>query len=51
MLIVITIIFIMAIALAFALVSWKDFNVEESPFITALHDYHIPYVQIFLMAF
>lgn len=44
MLIVITIIFIMAIALAFALVSWKDFNVEESPFITALHDYHIPYV-------
>jgi len=44
MLIVITIIFIMAIALALALVSWKDFNVEESPFITALHDYHIPYV-------
>jgi len=44
MLIVITIIFIMAIALALALVSWKDFNVEESPFITVLHDYHIPYV-------
>lgn len=44
MLFVITIIFIMAIALALALVSWKDFNVEESPFITVLHDYHIPYV-------
>lgn len=44
MLIAITIIFIMAIAFALALVSWKDFNGEESPFITALHDYHIPYV-------
>lgn len=44
MLIVITIIFIMAIALALALVSWKDFNIDESPFITALQGYHIPYV-------
>ncbi|WP_068982780.1 amino acid permease [Lysinibacillus xylanilyticus] len=44
MLIVITIIFLMAIMLALMLVSWKDFNMEESPFITALRDYHIPFV-------
>lgn len=44
MLIVITIIFIMAIALALALVSWKDFSIDESPFITALQGYHIPFV-------
>ncbi|MDM5247425.1 amino acid permease [Lysinibacillus sp. G4S2] len=43
MLIVITIIFIMAIMLALTLVSWKDFNIEESPFITALRDYHLPF--------
>ena len=43
MLIAITIIFIMAIMLALALVSWKDFNIEESPFITALNGYHIPF--------
>lgn len=44
MLVVITIIFILAIALALALVSWKDFSIDESPFITALHSYHIPFV-------
>lgn len=44
MLIVITVIFIMAIALALALVSWKDFSIDESPFITALQGYHIPFV-------
>lgn len=44
MLMVITIIFLMAIMLALMLVSWKDFNIEESPFITALRDYHIPFV-------
>ncbi|WP_225340843.1 amino acid permease [Lysinibacillus capsici] len=44
MLIVITVIFIMAIALALALVSWKDFSIDESPLITALQGYHIPYV-------
>ncbi|MGE7129656.1 amino acid permease [Lysinibacillus xylanilyticus] len=43
MLISITVIFIMAIMLALALVSWKDFNIEESPFITALNGYHIPF--------
>ncbi|MFJ8512073.1 amino acid permease [Lysinibacillus xylanilyticus] len=43
MLIAITVIFIMAIMLALALVSWKDFNIEESPFITALNGYHIPF--------
>lgn len=43
MLIAITVIFIMAIMLALALVSWQDFNIEESPFITALHGYHIPF--------
>lgn len=44
MLVVITIIFILAIALALALVSWKNFSIDESPFITALHGYHIPFV-------
>lgn len=44
MLIVITVIFIMAIALALALVSWKDFSIDESPFITALQGYPIPFV-------
>ncbi|MGA3677234.1 amino acid permease [Lysinibacillus agricola] len=44
MLMVITIIFLMTIMLALMLVSWKDFNIEESPFITALRDYHIPFV-------
>lgn len=44
MLSVITIIFIMAIALALALVAWKDFSIDESPFITALQGYHIPFV-------
>lgn len=44
MLIVITVIFIMAIALALVLVSWKDFSIDESPFITALQGYHIPFV-------
>ncbi|MGE7908572.1 amino acid permease [Lysinibacillus xylanilyticus] len=43
MLIAITVIFIMAIMLALALVSWQDFNIEESPFITALNRYHIPF--------
>ncbi|PJO41108.1 amino acid permease [Lysinibacillus xylanilyticus] len=43
MLIAITVIFIMAIMLALALVSWQDFNMEESPFITALNGYHIPF--------
>lgn len=43
MLIAITVIFIIAIMLALALVSWKDFNIKESPFITALNDYHIPF--------
>ncbi|MEY9976636.1 amino acid permease [Lysinibacillus sp. RC79] len=43
MLIAITVIFLMAIMLALALVSWKDFNIEESPFITALNGYHIPF--------
>lgn len=44
MLIVITVIFIMAIALALVLVSWKDFSIDESPFITALQGHHIPFV-------
>ncbi|MEY9974408.1 proline-specific permease ProY [Lysinibacillus sp. RC46] len=43
MIITITVIFIMAIMLALTLVSWKDFNIEESPFITALNGYHIPF--------
>ncbi len=43
MIIAITVIFIIAIMLALALVSWKDFTIEESPFITALNGYHIPF--------
>lgn len=43
MIIAITVIFIIAIMLALALVSWEDFTIEESPFITALTGYHIPF--------
>lgn len=43
MIIAITVIFIIAIMLALALVYWKDFTIEESPFITALNGYHIPF--------
>ncbi|MBG9454018.1 transporter [Lysinibacillus sphaericus] len=43
MIFAITVIFIIAIMLALALVSWKDFTIEESPFITALNGYHIPF--------
>ncbi|MEQ6356301.1 amino acid permease [Lysinibacillus sp. M3] len=43
MIITITVIFIIAIMLALALISWKDFTIEESPFITALTGYHIPF--------
>ncbi|MFC9539672.1 amino acid permease [Lysinibacillus sp. NPDC056959] len=43
MIITITVIFILAIMLALALISWKDFTIEESPFITALTGYHIPF--------
>ncbi|MGE7946551.1 amino acid permease [Lysinibacillus sp. NPDC093688] len=44
MIITITVIFVIAIMLALALVSWKDFTIEESPFITVLNGFHIPFV-------
>ncbi|MFJ7734727.1 amino acid permease [Lysinibacillus sp. NPDC097287] len=39
-----TIIYILSIGLALALVSWKNFKLEESPFITALENFQLPYV-------
>lgn len=44
MIIVLTIIYILSIALALALISWGKFKVEESPFITALENFQLPYV-------
>jgi len=44
MIITITVIFVIAIMLALALVSWKDFTIEESPFITVLNGFHMPFV-------
>ncbi|MEB2299390.1 amino acid permease [Lysinibacillus xylanilyticus] len=44
MIITITVIFIIAIMLALALVSWKDFTIEESPFITVFNGFHMPFV-------
>ncbi|MFF3101999.1 amino acid permease [Viridibacillus arvi] len=44
MIIVLTIIYILSIALALALISWEKFKVEESPFITALENFQLPYV-------
>ncbi|MEG0260375.1 MAG: amino acid permease [Lysinibacillus sp.] len=39
-----TIIYVLSIALALALVSWKNFELQESPFITALESFQLPYV-------
>ena len=44
MIIGLTIIYVLSIGLALALVSWKNFKIEESPFITALENFQLPYV-------
>ncbi len=44
MIVVLTTIYVMAIALALMLVPWGDFHVDKSPFISALENFHIPYV-------
>ena len=44
MLLVLTFIYVSSIALALALVSWEKIKTEESPFITVLQKFEIPYV-------
>lgn len=44
MIIGLTIIYVLSIGLALALVSWENFKIEESPFITALENFQLPYV-------
>ena len=44
MLLVLTIIYVMSIALALVLVSWETFKIDESPFITALEFLQIAYI-------
>ena len=43
MIIVLTCIYIVSIGLALALISWKDVNPDESPFVTALNAFKLPY--------
>ncbi|HSU80295.1 MAG TPA: amino acid permease [Candidatus Angelobacter sp.] len=43
MLILLVSIYILSIALAITMVSWKAFNDKESPFVIALSDYHLPF--------
>ncbi|MCP8969196.1 amino acid permease [Ectobacillus ponti] len=50
MLLILTVIYILSIGLAVSMVPWKEFNEKESPFVIALHDYHIPYVPFFFNA-
>lgn len=44
MLIGLSVIYMASIALAMLLVNWKKFTPDESPFIKALDQYHLPYV-------
>ncbi|MGM7700445.1 amino acid permease [Pseudalkalibacillus sp. Hm43] len=44
MLIVLSIMYVVAIGLVLLLVSWKDVTKDESPFMTALNDYNLPFV-------
>ncbi|QDQ02202.1 amino acid permease [Lysinibacillus fusiformis] len=44
MIVALTTIYVIAIGFALTLVPWGDFHVDESPFITALKNFHIPYV-------
>jgi aromatic amino acid permease len=43
MLLLLVSIYILSIALAVTMVSWKEFNDKESPFVIALSDYHLPF--------
>lgn len=44
MIVGLTIIYVVSIGLALALVSWKNLKIEESPFITALEKFQLPFV-------
>lgn len=44
MIIGLTFIYLTSLALALSLVSWHKINPDESPFITALSTFHVPYV-------
>lgn len=44
MIIILTSIYVSALVCALLLVGWETFTINESPFITALTDFHIPYV-------
>lgn len=43
MLIMLTIIYVISLGLAVSMVSWDQFNTEESPFVIALADYDLPF--------
>lgn len=45
MVFLITTIYLISITLAVIMVKWNNFSVEESPFVTALKNYHLPYVE------
>ncbi|MFJ7667160.1 amino acid permease [Lysinibacillus sp. NPDC097195] len=44
MIVILTTIYVIALAGALVLVQWETFTIDESPFITALADFRIPYV-------
>ncbi len=44
MIVMLTTIYVIALVCALALVQWETFIIDESPFITALADFHLPYV-------
>jgi L-asparagine transporter-like permease len=44
MLLLLSVIYVISVALAVILVSWNEFNTEESPFVIALHDYKLTFV-------
>ncbi len=45
MLLLLIIIYILSLSLAMILVNWKQMNIDESPFVTALNQYNINFVQ------
>ncbi|POZ57076.1 Aromatic amino acid transport protein AroP [Lysinibacillus sphaericus] len=44
MIVILTTIYVIALACALALVHWASFTIDESPFITALANFNIPFV-------
>ncbi|WP_420842512.1 amino acid permease [Halalkalibacter alkaliphilus] len=50
MLTVLAIIYIASIGLALLMVSWNNFTTEQSPFVTALNAFNVPYVNHFFNA-